>query len=271
MPNGFASSLRHQLPALFLGLVLAPLALDLDRRRVRAALGVLLGALLVSSDLSGTSWRPLYLALAALAVTALLGPLLLHWAASRLKVVGAPRLPHRPAPAAILAAAIAILLAGGWFVQRSYLSHRYDGSGFRSAGLNAAFAWASGQQEQEIATTVPLQYPLMGDDLSNRVSFLGRRHHDAGFTLIHNCRPWRAALAAGGYRYVVTAGRLDGTASGTSRCLAEDPRARPVVREDKIVVFRLLQRRPDAERRRSGDGRSGGVRPIPARQRESPS
>ena len=110
----------------------------------------------------------------------------------------------------------------------------------------------------------------MGDDLSNRVSFLGRRRHDAGFTLIHNCRPWRQALAAGGYRYVVTAGRLDGpSGSGTSHCLADDPRARPVVREDKIVVFQLLQRRPDAERRGSGDGRSGGVRPFSPRQRES--
>jgi hypothetical protein len=164
---------------------------------------------------------------------------------------------------------IAVVLAGGWFVQRSYLSHRYDGRDFRSQGLNAAFEWASGEQQQKIATAVTLQYPLTGDDLSNRVSFVGRRRQDGGFTLIRNCRPWRAALAAGDYRYVVTAGRLDGTASGTSHCLADDPRARPVVREHKIVVFRLLQRRADAERRGSGGERSGGVRPTSERQRGS--
>ena len=114
MPNGFASSLRHLLPALFLGLVLAPLALDLDRRRVRAALGVLLGGLLVSSDLSGRPWRPLYLALAALAVATLLGPSLLRWAALRMRgrLIGPSRLPA-PAPAATLAAAVAVVLAGG--------------------------------------------------------------------------------------------------------------------------------------------------------------
>jgi hypothetical protein len=264
MPNGFASSLRHLLPALFLALVLAPLALDLDRRRARAALAVLLGGLLVSSDLSGTSWRPLYLALAAAAVAVLLGPPLLRRVGPWLKVgitVPRPSLPRRGWAA--VAASIVLLAVGGWFVQRSYLSHRYDGRDFRSAGLNAAFAWADGEQQQTIATTVTIQYPLLGDDLSNQVSFLGRRRHDAGFTLIRHCRPWRKALIAGDYRYVVTAGPLDGPAgSGTSHCLAGDPRAKPVVREDKIVVFRLLQRRPDAERRSSGDGRSGGVRPI---------
>jgi hypothetical protein len=272
VPDGFASSLRHLLPALFLALVLAPLALDLDRRRARAALAVLLGGLLVSSDLSGTPWRPLYFALAAAAVAALLGPPLLRWTAPRLRIAKPPWLPPRPALAPAIAATVAIMLAGGWVVQRSYLSHRYDGRDFRSAGLNAAFAWADGKQQQTIATTVPIQYPLMGDDLSNQVSFLGRRRHDAGFTLIHHCRPWRAALAAGGFGYVVTAGRLDGPAgSGTSHCLAGDPRARPVVREGKIVVFQLLQRRPDVERRSSGNGSTGGVRPFSGRQGESPS
>jgi hypothetical protein len=167
------------------------------------------------------------------------------------------------------AAAIALLAGGGWFVQRAYLSHRYDGRDFRSAGLNAAFEWADGQQQQKIATTVPIQYPLMGDDLSNEVSFVGHRGQDAGFTLIHSCRHWRAALAAGGYRYVLTSGRMVGTDAGTSRCLADDPRARPVVRENKIVVFRLLQRRPDAESRGSADPASGGVRPLRRAQRDS--
>jgi hypothetical protein len=263
IPEGFASSLRHLLPALFLALVVAPLVLDPRSRRGRIAAASTLAVLLLAADRSGQSWRPAYLVLAA----ALAGAA--FWLCSGR---GAWPRSNWGAPArrvAAVGAAIALFVGGGWFLQRAYLSHRYDGRDFRSAGLNAAFRWAGNQQQQKIATTVPIQYPLMGEDLSNEVSFVGRRGHDAGFTPIRSCRPWRAALAAGGYRYVLTSGGMASTDAGTSRCLADDPRARPVVREDRIVVFRLLQRRPDAESRGIADPTSGGVRPLKRAQRES--
>jgi hypothetical protein len=119
-----------------------------------------------------------------------------------------------------------LLLLGGWFLQRSYLSHRYDGSGFRSAGLDAAFKWASSLHAQRIATTVPIQYPLVGQDLSNRVNFLGRHRSNAGFTQISGCRRWRAALAAGRYRYVLTSGGFEPGESGKSHCLVTRGRGR---------------------------------------------
>ncbi|MDQ2940502.1 MAG: hypothetical protein M3R23_08240, partial [Actinomycetota bacterium] len=238
-PDGFASSLRHLMPALFLALVLLPLAPAMRSRRGHLALGALLGALLIASDRSGEHWRPAYVLVAvAAAAVALCIPLL--------RTADLRRLTARISPAAASAAAAGLLLMGGWFLQRSYLSHRYDGEDFRSAGLDAAFQWANDQHEQRIATTVPVQYPLIGRDLSNRVSFVGRRHGDAGFTEIRGCRRWRAALAAGGYRFVVTAGGLEPWEAGKSHCLAKDPRARPVVRVNQIVVFRLGVRPPAA-------------------------
>lgn len=263
MPDGFASSLRHLLPALFLAAVLLPLTPGMSSRRARAGLGLLLAVLLIAGDRSGEHWRPVYVLVAVVAAAvAVCMPLL-----SRTDM---RRLVARISPAAAAAGAVGLLLVGGWFLQRSYLSHRYNGEGFRSAGLNAAFEWANDQREQRIATTLPIQYPLVGPDLSNRVTFVGRRHDDAGFTLIRGCRSWRAALAAGDYRFVVTAGGPEPWERGKSHCLANDPRARPVVRENQIVVFRLERRRGAGVRHRSPErGRSEARRRRVERQRRS--
>jgi len=269
-PDGFASSLRHLTPALILALVLVPLAPAAGSRRGRIGLGALLGIMLIASDRSGKHWHSPYLLLADVAVIAALCiPLLRSADLPRL----GPQLwgvTSRIRPLATSVAAIGLLLLGGWFLQRSYLSHRYDGSGFRSAGLDAAFKWASGVHAQHIATTVPIQYPLVGQDLSNRVNFLGRRRSDAGFTQISGCRRWRAALAAGGYGYVLTAGGFKPSESGKSHCLAGDPRAKPVLRVKQIVVFRL--ERPRAARVREhppGLERSESLRRRVERQRSS--
>ncbi|MEK6250546.1 MAG: hypothetical protein AABM43_01175 [Actinomycetota bacterium] len=263
MPEGFASSLRHLLPALCMALVLLPLTPGMRSRRAGAGLGVLLAVFLIAGDRSGEPWRPVYVLVAVVAAAVAVCMPLLRRTDMRRNVA-------RISPAAAAAAAVGLLLVGGWFLQRSYLSHRYDGEDFRSAGLNAAFEWANDQREQRIATTLPIQYPLIGPDLSNRVTFVGRQHDDAGFTLIRGCRPLRAALAAGDYRFVVTAGGLGPREPGKSHCLAKDPRARPVVREYQIVVFRLERRRAAGVRDRSPElGPSEARRHRVERQRSS--
>ncbi len=243
IPQGFASSLRHLLPALFLCLVLAPLVLGRAGRAGWALAGAL-AALLVASDLSATTWRPGFAIAAAVAVVAIL---CLPTVRGRLHlpVLSIPgrRVGLRPITTILLTAAIATPLVGGWFIQRDYLSDRYAGQAFRSAGLSAAFDWAAGQRQQRIATTVPIQYPLMGTDLSNRVDFLGRHGADAAFHHFRGCRAWRAALAAGRYRYVVTAGGRLPSDRGSSRCLVSHPGARLVIHAKKIFVFRLHAQR----------------------------
>jgi hypothetical protein len=271
-PDGFASSLRHLTPALILALVLVPLAPVAESRRGRIGLGALLAVLLIASDRSSKHWHSPYLLLADVAVLAAFCIPLLRSADLPRLGPQLSRLRSRIRPLAASLAAIGFLLVGGWFLQRSYLSHRYDGSGFRSAGLDAAFKWASSLHAQRIATTVPIQYPLVGSDLSNRVNFVGRRRSDAGFTEISGCRRWRAALAAGGYEYVLTTGGFEPWESGKSHCLADDPRARPVIRVKQIVVFRLERPRAAGVRDRPPElGHSEPLHGRAQRQRSSQS
>jgi hypothetical protein len=230
-PVGFASSLRHLAPALCLGLVLLPLSPALRSGRGRTGVALLLATLLVAADASGAPWRPWAVGLAAGAIAVVWVLLFRPGVSDRIRT--------RPA-LAVAVSLLPVLVAAGWLVQRDYLGDRYLGRDFRSPGLNAAFRWASDQRGQRIATTLPLQYPLFGSDLSNRVGFVGRHHENAGFTGIYACRPWRQALRAGGYGFVVTArGRTHG---GHERCLAHHPGARLVLRRDRVAVFRLRHR-----------------------------
>jgi hypothetical protein len=230
-PVGFASSLRHLAPALCLALVLAPLLPALRSGRARWALAVFFGALLVAADLSGAAWGPGYVAFAAglcaLAVVTAVAPRL-SW----------DRALSRPALSVACVAAGTALLTAGWFAQRSYLDDRYAGHDFRSAGLNAAFEWASVQQNQRIATTLPLEYPLFGTDLSNRVEYLGRRIEDAGFVRASTCASWIHALNSGHFGYLVTTDGLDYVGRDGGAKAGRIP-ARLVFERKRIQVFRL--------------------------------
>jgi hypothetical protein len=230
-PVGFASSLRHLLPTLCLALVLVPLLPGLGSRRGRTATALLLAALLIAADLSGDQWPLKYVALAFL-----LGAVAL----SVFVVKGSDlyRALPRPAFAAASTAAICALIAGGWLGQRSYFNERYAGDDFRSAGLNAAFAWASRQQDQRIATTLSLQYPLFGTDLSNRVRHIGRRLDDGGFVQASTCASWLDAINHGRFDYLVVNDR-PGVVDRDSREELGRTAARLIFESKRIEVFRL--------------------------------
>jgi hypothetical protein len=229
-PVGFASSLRHLLPALCLALVLAPLLPGLRSRRGRIATATLLAVLLVA-DRSSEPWPLEYVVLALVLGT--VGPALLAVRNSDLR-----RPLPRPAIAVASTAAIGALIAGGWFAQRSYLNERYDGDEFRSAGLNAAFSWASRMQDQRIATTLPLQYPLYGADLSNRVRYVGRRLDDGGFVEASTCASWLDAINRGRFDYLVVNDRPRTVDRDSSDALMQSG-ARLVFERNLIEVFRL--------------------------------
>lgn len=228
-PLGFASSLRHLLPALCLALVLVPLLSGASSRWWRASTGVVLAALLVAADRSGHPWHADHLAIAAVLGAVGLSFLVLQGSELRRQLA-------RPGLAAAAAMAIGAVVAGGWFLQRTYLSERYAGGEFRSPGLNAAFAWASKLHDQRIATTLDLQYPLFGADLSNRVGHIGRRLDDGGFVSASDCAAWVSAINRGDYRYLVTSDRpgfvdLDEVPGRIG--------ARLVLERNLIEVFRL--------------------------------
>jgi hypothetical protein len=120
----------------------------------------------------------------------------------------------RRAAAAGAAALLGMAVVAGWPLQRHYLSKRYAGappppdqlgSGV-PASLAAVFRWSRGLSHTRIGiVNFYLQYPFYGEDLSNRVQYVGRKRPHGGFAPVRGCSAWRAAVNAGRYRYVVTA------------------------------------------------------------------
>jgi hypothetical protein len=178
-PALFGLNLRYATPAVALGLALLPTWLPSRWRRLLLAL---LAATLLVTLLSPTglwSYRRVealgyVLAFAALALACF------RWPRARVVLVAA--------------AAVA-----GFFVQRHYLDHRYQG---RLAALGLP---------GEIAHTrigvlgMNTGYPLYGTDLSNRVVYVGRSGPHGAFTREPTCRDWRNAVNAGHFRYLVVA------------------------------------------------------------------
>jgi hypothetical protein len=230
-PVGFASSLRHLLPSLVIALVLVPLATDRWSRRGRTPVAVLIAALLVAADTSGEPWPRNYVVLAA--VLGILGLSAIAVWKSDLRPAFA-----RPALTVTCAVAIGALVAGGWFLQRSYLRDRYRGDDFRSQGLNAASAWASDLHDQRIGTSLVLLYPLYGTELSNRVQYLGMRVPDDGFIRPRTCAEWLKVINRGHFDYLVVSGGGGVADRDSPEELGRIP-ARLVLKRDLVEVFRL--------------------------------
>ena len=144
------------------------------------------------------------------------------------------------------AAAVAAVIAAGYGYQVHYLEHRYEDTG-RYQDLNRALAWARDVRGARIALggirAVFTQLPFYGDDLSNRVQWLGRRIADGGYARIGTCRAWRKALDAGHYEFVVTTfdpylpDGLTNTPEG--RWTGSAPQAKVVLRQGPVSVFRI--------------------------------
>ena len=145
---------------------------------------------------------------------------------------------------AVVLAALLLVAAVGYPVQRHYLADRYKDPTFTAPGLNAAFAWARDVSDARIATTSTRQYPLFGTDLSNRVRFIGTEQPHGGFEAPSTCRDWIRLLNQGDYDYAIaTRDRLEpgnspypATAQWT-----ESAGARVVLKKPPTVVFKLEQ------------------------------
>ena len=241
-PLSFESGLRYLAPALILGLALLPIAAQAGRG-LRAA-GLLIGLLvtLAFADASGASWYSGYVAGAILAGAAVVA-LLALW--------GSPRRAQlsRPAAAGLAAVAIGVVILGGWVEQRRYLDHRYADPHFAAPGLNAAFKWARDVGDAEIGTTATRQYPLWGNDLSNRVAYVGEHRSHGGFVRATSCEQWRRLLNEGGFDYVVVS--LDRVGAGPltyprEAAWTRDPNATVVLRKPPAVVFRISGPLPES-------------------------
>ena len=268
-PLAFGINLRYLVPALALGLALLPLEPKLTPERFRLPL------------LGGG-------VLALLADLALLRLGLHLGRALRLDPVRGPdrhrpgRRPgrHRSAgPTRIAAcrvgAAVAVALAiaaVGWERQDDYLDARYTRAEDFRFQLDELARVGQGQlraQRIGVAGTSGAynQYLLYGDELSNRVQYIGRELGAGDFrTLVEDggpgkCTQFVEAINDGDYDYVVTTPELDLNDPATAKASPERgwligvAGAEQVLRDGRVSVFRI--------ERRAGPGglRAGARRP----------
>jgi hypothetical protein len=218
-PWSFGLNLRYATPAVALGLALLPTWVT----RWRTALTAVLGATLLITLRSPTG---LYAdrRLEALGIAAVLA-LVVTLAATR------PRL----RPVLAIAALIALFP-----IQSHYLDNRYKDQPLKFAhGLTHSRIGVLG------ATT---HYALYGDDLSNRVVYVGRSGPRGAFTREPDCRAWRNAVNAGHFDYLLVApvSSPDLPAETPTQPPIEarwtdgDPAAVPIQRVGRLVtVYRL--------------------------------
>jgi hypothetical protein len=192
-PLGFAFNLRYAAPVLALSLSIVPLAPPLARRPPIAA--AVLAIVFVLTAIKLHLWSSKHLA----------GAVLIATACAALAVALARRPPVRAALAGAVALLAGLAIAGyPW--QRHYLNGRYAFQPGISA-LSHVWALFRGVHHARVAVAgtfgMFFAYPLYGLDDSNRVQYIAAHGPHGSFTPIATCRAWRAALDAGGYRYVV--------------------------------------------------------------------
>lgn len=231
-PVGFRLNIRYLAPGLALALLLIPIAatrLPGPRDVWRWVTLAMLAALTVVSseavDELDTDRIP---GTALLALAVILLPLALYL------------LSRRGVPRGALLAAGAVALIGlavvGRSAQENYLELRYSSAAAdypRSEqpaielgqGLGAAYDWARGIRNQEIAlsgtTGALFGYGLWGPDASNAVRYIGEHGNRGSFREIPKCPEFIGVINNGDFNYVVT----------TPEYHQDDPEAATVPRE----------------------------------------
>lgn len=184
----FFSGLRFLAPSLAAAAVLVVTKVP-DSQRWRSAVIATAGALvIVNASMPNRervpAWPLVGPTLAVVAVAALLGCAL--WRA---------RVPSVRATLAVASAALVV--TGGWFVQRQFFDHRYVDTGLGKDLLDEHFRDVRGARVAVVGTDDT--YPLFGADLSNDV----RRADEPAFDF-SSCAAWRERLSSFDYVAVAT-------------------------------------------------------------------
>jgi hypothetical protein len=250
-PYGFGSNLRYLAPAMVVGLLSLALvvssregtATGLPRKLVAAGLALTFLAVVSASDSwqLGTAWGAVPLALALVLVPVAVAVLWLR---------GTPRLPLVLAATAFLGLAVA-----GYAQEQTYARDRYraalappaDNPGFRStAQWRPLQEWARRQRGERIGIAGPAgafgQYLFYGDDLSNRVQYVGRPGRHGTFRPIASCFEWRRTVNAKGLTYLlITPAPSLGPAAEPQETMwtVADPAAELVLSAPPAAIFRI--------------------------------
>lgn len=259
-------SMRYLAPALVVGLVLLPLLPAVRQRPawpITATVAVLLATQFAEGGFAIWDGRPPIAVLLAppAALAAFVAARVMHgrWGTRGL--------------AAAAAAAALLVLAGGWRAQDIYFDNRYTDP---ASPLAMPFDWARDVEDARIGIVgFYLQSPLLGEDLSNHVQYVGHEDGDGEFRSVRSCAEWRAELAAGDYDYVVTApfnfpwGATNDVYPREARWTETDPSARRIERNGAVAIFELNGDPNPATCASDGfparDGEEGGEETGPAR------
>lgn len=138
----------------------------------------------------------------------------------------APVLAERLGRPLVLGLAVALALPMLFVVGRDYVQNRYPAS---AGDASRTFAWANEVHRVSIGVDgVSEEYPYTGNDVSNRVSYIGVRDAQRVFGEAPTCQIWRRAVNAGGYDFLVIGPHLNGSdLPAASRWV--DPLAMPSV------------------------------------------
>lgn len=245
-PVGFGINIRYVVPALLVGIALAPLPRFLDRPgRSLWALAALFLLFLLTDRPDQALHDSARLFALLVVVLAVAFPALILLARRRGAGAGLAL-----AGAAVLALAVVAL---GYPLQRHYLRERFQnrapGEGIPGMSLDSAYRWAQGVRDARIGlvgTTAGFAgYGFYGPDLSNDVRYLGRPGPHGAFNALPTCGSFRAAVDRARLDYLVTAPFLNfihpdrPIPSPERRWLRGQAAAAPVLREGPVAVWRL--------------------------------
>jgi len=203
-PDAFSINLRFLVPALAMALVLVPLASWFRNPRPQLALGLLLFVLFLVTGRDDAIWSESgrYFGIAFALAFVVVPALVWHYR---------DRLPALGLKGPLLASVAGFAVLGGlllsWPLASIYFDSRYKD--FEAeAGLAEPYRWAGGVEDAEIGlagtTTGFRQFGFFGEDLSNRLTYIGREAPRGGFDVIRTCPEFKRAVNDAGLDYLVT-------------------------------------------------------------------
>lgn len=204
-PTGFFTNTRYLVPGLVLAMALLPIARPLRSPDKRAWQTLLfLTAVYAVTVLTTPRWYPGYIFGTFFIVLALV------WAPTALGLGRVRGTVSRPivAAATVVVVLLAVLLGRAQQVQ--YADHHYTKSTLflQEGGPQQAYTFAQKQHDKRIGIAgsseiIFGQYGFYGNDLTNRVQYIGVPGPNGTYRLATSCRQFRRQINAGEYDYLI--------------------------------------------------------------------
>jgi hypothetical protein len=241
-PTGFFTNTRYLIPGLVLAMALVPIARPLRAPDKRARLTLyFLAAVYAITVLTTPRWYPGYI------VGTLFIVLALVWVPTALGLGRSRRRVSRGL--AVGAAAVVVLLAVvlGRAQQVQYADHHYTKTTLflQEGGPQQAYAFAQRQHDKRIGIAgsseiIFGQYGFYGNDLTNRVQYIGVPGPHGAYRLAVTCPQFKRRINAGDYDYLIMSQYTQDSPDAPYRYpiyawVKNDPALKKIIEEPDIV------------------------------------